>query len=319
MKAKKGQILILVLILMAVGLIVMAPLLHYMDTSYNIYQSKYNDTMAYYTIDAMMGNLFIDMYAGENIYMLNRSDSRYNPAGEWLNGYNISTSVNNSMPSPPPASGGEHPGFTYLDPGCSFGLNTLPYGQTYVFNVSLTEGDNVTVNWYFKDSQYVRFGRTPCNYYCIGNISITYRINGSIVTNATGSAVTTGNKMNGVNTAFQQQLNWTVPQGGSDIYSIKFKNLAQRGDGFSCGNVTRSMSQMFVKPTFSGIGDPLYTWVRTGDSTGYQYQDYTITSTASRHGTNVASVTACVRQTPGPSHWSEQQSLAVISWTITYY
>ena len=82
------------------------------------------------------------------------------------------------------------------------------------------------------------------------------------------------------------------------------------------------MSQMVVKPTFSGIGDPLYTWVRMGNSFGgqvYQYQDYTITSTARLGTTDILSVTACVRQTPGSLMWWEHQSLAVVSWIVTYY
>jgi hypothetical protein len=81
---------------------------------------------------------------------------------------------------------------------------------------------------------------------------------------------------------------------------------------------------MVVKPTFSGIGETNHTWVRVGNSYGgqvYQYQDYTITTTAKLASTNadILRIVACVRQTPGSLMWWEHQSLAVISWMITYY
>ena len=308
-KAKKGQILIFALISMAVGLIVIAPLLHYIDSSYNLYSNKLKGTMAYYTADAMLEKIFSDMYAGQDVYY--NSSSYTNQS--WLNGYSINTSINDSIASSPPGAAAD---WIYMDPGCGLGLNSLASGATYNFNVYLTEGTTVKANWYFKDAK-----AGNCNYYCIGNMSITYQ-NGSTVKYTNGSAVTTGTKMNGVNTAFQQNLSWTVPQGGSGNYFIQFKNNAVRGQGGSCGNVTRSMSDMLVAPTFSGIGDPTYTWVSIGNSSGgqvLQYQDYTITTTASLHNAKIASITVCVRQTPGPLIWWQHQSLAVVSWTVKYY
>lgn len=315
-KAKSGQILILVLIIMAIGLIVISPLLSYQSSSYKVYTKKLQDAAAYIAIDAMMAKIFSDMYAGENIYFLNKSDSdRYNPEGEWLNGYTISTSVNNSIAAPPPPSG--ETGWVYRDPGCSFGLDTLAYGATYSFELPLTGGTTVTVNWYFKDSK----ASSSCNYYCNGSMWITYE-NLSTVQYVNGSYVDTGDTGNGVSTAFQQQLTWTVPDGGSGNYIINFKNLATRKTGGSCtGTAYRSMSDMLVKPTFSGIGDPLYTWVSLGKVEGeqtYQYEDYTIITTASLRNTKMARITACVRQSPGPFIWNEPQSLAVASWIVTY-
>ena len=101
MKAKKGQILIFALISMAVGLIVIAPLLHYIDSSYNLYSNKLKGTMAYYTVDAMLEKIFSDMYAGQDVYY---NSSIYSPAGAWLNGYNINTSIKDSIAAPPPGA-----------------------------------------------------------------------------------------------------------------------------------------------------------------------------------------------------------------------
>jgi hypothetical protein len=326
-KAKKGQILVLVLMLMAVGLIIIAPLLGYLNTSYNIYASKLNDTMAYYTVDAMIGKIFSDMYAGNDSYIINRDEpGRYTnqSTGGWLNGYKIRTSINNSIKDPPPPPSGDSgaAGLIYWDPGCAFGLSTLAYNASYTYNMSLTAGTTITVNWYFNDAR----SKPACNYYCIGRMWIAYAANGSTVYGST-----TTDLSNGVSQPFQKQLIWTVPQNGSAIYSIKFQNLAKRGTTTSgCPNISRSMSDFSLvtippgRPTFSGIGETNHTWVSVGNSVGggvYQYQDYTITTTAKLASTNtdIVTVTACVRQTPGPSMWWEHQRLAVVSWTITYY
>ena len=292
----------------------MSPLLSYLNSSYNVYLSKLKDTTAYYTVDAMMEKIFSDMYAGENVYILNKSDIyRYNNQSGWLNGYKISTSINNSIAVPPPPPiGSEYADWIYMDPGCAFGLSTLAHDDTYPFKVYLTGGTTVTVNWYFNDA---KDGGT-CAYYCIGRMWIT----NSSTTVCGSSSI---DLSNGASVPFQQQLSWTVPQNGSGNYSINFQNRAWRKSGGGCSTTSdRSMSQMVVKPTFSGIGDPLYTWVRMGNSFGgqvYQYQDYTITSTARLGTTDILSVTACVRQTPGSLMWWEHQSLAVVSWIVTYY
>ena len=324
MKAKKGQILVLVLMLMAVGLIVMAPLLGYLNTSYNIYAGKLNDTMAYYTVDAMIGKIFSDMYAGNDSYIINRDEPlRYSPTGVWLNGYKISTSINNSIKDPPPPPSGDSgaTGWIYWDPGCAFGLSTLANnGIPYTFNMSLTAGTTITVNWYFNDTR----SKSSCNYYCIGRMWIT---------NSSGTVCGSSsvNLWSGISQPFQKQLSWTVPQNGSATHSIKFQNLAVRGTTASgCPNTSRSMSDFDAtsippgRPTFSGIGETNHTWISVGNSSGggvYQYQDYTITTTARLASTNtdIVTVTACVRQTPGPNIWKDQQSLAVVSWTVTYW
>ena len=187
------------------------------------------------------------------------------------------------------------------------------------------------MNWYFKDVK----ARASCHYWCIGRMWITYdgTPNSSTVQHANGSSVDTGYIMNGVDTAFQQQLTWLVPDGGSDDYIIHFQHKSTRGRNITaCTNEStgRSMSDMEdsggVAPTFNGAGeeDPNYlnyTWIRYGDAEGnqYQFQDYTVTVTASLNGIDILTVTACMRQTPGPQLWHYQQSLAVVSWIVTYH
>ena len=313
-KAKKGQILILVLILMAVGMIVMAPLFHYLNSSYDLGLSKITDTQAYYAVDAMIGKIFSDMYAGQDVYINNSAHPEYYSNASWLNGFQINTSIINSMQSPPPPSGSTaDAGWIYMDPGCDLGLNSLASGTAdqHLFNISLTGGTTVTAHWYFQDNK-----AGSCSYYDNGKMWITYP-NGSY-TNGSPAVLS-----NGVSKAFNQSLSWTVPQNGSAVYTIHFQNLAVRGSGSGCPNGSRNFydSGWVKKPTFSGIGDPTYTWVSIGNSSGgqvWQYQDYTITTTARRDNKDILKVTACVRQSPGPLVWWQQQNLAVVSWIVCY-
>jgi hypothetical protein len=275
-----------------------------------------------------MGKIFSDMYSGDNIYINNKDHYDYynnQSEGGWLNGFKISTSVNNSIaaPPPPPSGSSGEVSWMYQDPGCGFGLNSLAYDGIYIFNKSLTEGTTVTVNWYFTDTS-SNPTKPACTYSSKGRMWIENQ-------NVIPSVTVCGSKtvdLNIDNTPFQQQLSWTVPQNGSAIYSIGFQNRATRKTGTSCGTTTpRSMSDFSLttippgRPTFSGIGETNHTWVKIGNSSiggAMLYQDYTITTTARLRNTDILSITACVRQTPGPSLEFEHQSLAVVSWIVCY-
>jgi len=251
-KSKNGQVLILTLIIMAIGLIVISPLLSYLQSSQKMYTSKLIDSAGYLTADAMMSKIFSDMWAAENIYELNISESEnYNNQSEsgWLNGFSISTSIDNSINNSPPPSGTA--GWVYLDPAISFGLDTLENGDTHVYEAYLTENTSVTVNWYFKDAKRT----SSCNYYCNGSMWIS---DGSGTVCGSDSVVLT----NGSSTAFQQQLTWTVPSGGTGNYFFNFENLATRTYGSGCPSTEyRDMSDFDAEsvppgvPTFSGIGE----------------------------------------------------------------
>jgi hypothetical protein len=319
-KTKKGQILVLVLMLMAVGLIIMSPLLRYLDSSFNVYSNKWNEAMAYYTADAMIGKIFNDLYAAKDIYILNNADtSRYNneSATGWLNGFKINTSISKSIAfNPPPPN--QEAGWIYLDPACSFGLDTLAHDDTHYFPLYLNGGMNVTVNWYFMDQ---RSG--TCNYNCSGSMKITYE-NGSTVKDGNGSDVATGAISNGLSVAFDKQLSWDVPESGTGNYTIQFQNLAYRFTGSSCStNQSRDMEVMYEPPTYSGIGETGYTWVRLGDTIEgkvYQYEDYTITTiaTLAATDTDIVRLDVCVRQLPGPGYYWLPQELVVLTWQLTY-
>ena len=299
---------------MAIGLIVISPLLSYLNTSYRLFTREQLSAMGYLTADAMMEQIFSDMYAGGDIYILNISESdRYNQ-DSWLNGFDIRTTVEYSMvaPPPPPSEGEAYE--VYMDPAISFGLNTLAYNNTHDFELYLTENTSVTVNWYFNDAKV-----GSCNYYCNGSMWITNSSNTTVC--GSSSTVLT----NGSSTAFNRQLNYTAPQGGTGNYVIHFKNLATRKSGSGCNTTNyRAMSDFDAasdppgQPTFSGIGEDKYTWVHLfSQSASYGvYQDYTITCTASKNNKDTSSVIACVRQTPGPLLRHQQQTITVVSWIV---
>ena len=103
-KAKKGQALILALVVMGVGLIAIVPLLNYVDNTYTIYISASTHSSAYYAADAMMEKIMNDMLTGQNVSQLNTTyPTRYNNASAngWLNGYNVNTSINGTIAYPP--------------------------------------------------------------------------------------------------------------------------------------------------------------------------------------------------------------------------
>jgi hypothetical protein len=307
---------------MAVGLIVISPLLSYLHTSYNLYTNEILNATGYLTVDAMMEQIFSDMYAGEDIYILNKSESNPYNQDSWLNGFDIITVVNNSIAAPPPPPSGGEANEVYMDPGCGFELGSLEHDHTYFFELYLTENSTVTVNWYFKDEK----ASSSCNYYCNGSMWIEDSYY------ATVCGAEDEDLSNGFSTAFQQQLNYTVPVGGTGNYFIYFKNLATRKSGSGCSTTTeRDMSDFDAatdppgRPTFSGIGEDQYTWVHlvSGSESQGVYQDYTITTTARKEindvVSDVVSITACVRQTPGPLVRHHAQTLAVVSWIVEYH
>lgn len=326
-KSKKGQVLVFTLMLMAIGLIVITPLLHFLDSSYTAYKGILIDTDGYYTADAMMNTLIVDMASGQDV--LNQS-ALYNKSlsGGWLNGCNVSTSINSTMYSymVPDEETDE---WTYLDPGCGLGLGSLAHDANYSVKVYLTEGSNITVNWYFDDiADYTDcdplrvFHYSLWPYYCLGDIWIAYE-NGSPV-----GGLGTYNSTSGLpNKPLNLSAGWSVPINGSGNYSVIFRNRSWRylmecfgGQG---AVQDRSTGAVNSPPAFGGTGDLSYTWIKVGEIVGgsrvVRYRDYTITTTATRAGDKVASVTAVLRQAPGPLNWWPPQDVEIVSWQVSYY
>ena len=331
MKAKKGQILVFVLALMAIGLIMISPLLHYLGTSLNVYLRNLEENNAYYVADALMEEIIRDLYRGDDVY-----NSCLNGAyDDWSNesiveskleigGFTVDLTINDSVTVPMPP--GEEVDYVYLDPGVEFGLASLAHGAEYDFEVYLTGGIDIQTHWVFGD-----FGemgnQVPCGWFDLGRKTCAYWPHGQIWIEKDGEGVVAG-PINGTATsaAATAHLNYSVPDGEGGDYTITFKNdLSKRWSDinwWSCGCEDEVYCAVSTE-AFSGAGESDHTWIKLGKDDGEGhislYRDYTITATAIKGGEDILSITACIRQTPGPITWWLDQKINITSWQIEYY
>lgn len=325
MKPKKGQILIIVLMIMAIGLIVISPLLHYVDTSYNIYLRNLKATNAYYATDAMMEYIINDIFSGIDVYNQNIS-TPYNQLNYLNSGFDINVTISNTvaLPLPPPKAYDEP---VVLDPGIPFGLGTLAAGATHDYNIYLLGNTSVEVNWPFNDGpKYGAWGffcYNECDYFTNGSISIYKCTDNS--SNCSTRVLQYG-PITGQNTSAQLQLNtkWNVSAGQSGWYTIRFKNQSWRMNQvafWGCACSGNEPSSVTSRP-FSGANESNYTWVKIGKQVGgefYLYQDYTVKATAEQNNKSIVSITAYVRHSPGPLAWWKTQTVEIPTWQVTYY
>ncbi|MFA5054661.1 MAG: hypothetical protein WC562_00600 [Dehalococcoidia bacterium] len=323
LKAKKGQVFILVLMVMAIGLIVISPLLDYLSSSYRTYTKDLIKTNAYYAADAMMEYIIHDIQRGVNVYELNASTS-YSQDDYLDSGMDVTVTINDSMPQPlAPPEGGS--GWTYLDPGIlicpeascdsTLLLSSLGYGKTHDFPLYLVEEADIEVNWTMDDEgRWFLFCGT-CSYYLGASMWMNYP-NGSKIAETEVSGSST-------NAPLTLNFDWTVPEGGTGDYTVQFKNTGchrqSQCSWFSCdGNENRPSYSASV----SGTGDTSYTWVKIGmekDGVVYTYQDYSVTATASKNGEDLVSITAYIRHSPGSMVYWLEQTVEIAGWQVTYH
>jgi len=160
-KAKKGQILIITLLVMAIGLIIISPVLQYLDSSITQYLHDVVRTNAYYAADAMMQDILADIHSGIDVYNQNVSVP-YSQSDFLYSGYNVNVSINYATLQGMPAPQGSGD-WLYLDPGvkictdtttCNTSqlLGSLSVGATHNFSVYLVGGNVIKVNWTIDES-----------------------------------------------------------------------------------------------------------------------------------------------------------------------
>jgi hypothetical protein len=325
----KGQILVLTLIVMAIGLIVISPMLSYLDTSSSQYAHGLVRTLAFYNADTMMTNLVNDVYSGINIYDQNISSPYSHPGGYLGSDYEVRVSINNSIITSL-AAPTQADDWIYMDPGISTCntsscdasklLNALAYGATHDYLISLVAGSKVQVNW-TADGEGVCYSSwligcwySTCSYHVGGEMWMVYP-NGSTIP---------GTTVNGTTTSAANTLHLNYSVGTSGNYTIKFKNTnSYRKSGQDIfGGCSGNETQPSYSAAFSGTNDPDFTWVAVGkemDGVVYTYQDYTITVTARKGNSDIVAVTAYIRHNPGPMAWWKDQVVQIPSWQITYY
>ena len=333
MKAKRGQVLILALLALAAGMIVIAPLLYFLDSSSTQYLHESTRTIAYYTTDDVMENILSDIYSGVDVYNQNLN-APYSQSNYLNSGYDVNVSINYATTQSLPAPTGTGD-WIYLDPGVTtcntsscdptFLLGSLALGNTHSYSLYLAGGNQVQVNWAINESLppfvgwcLLWFGTCPaCPYNCGGSVWMVDP-NGSEIsgTRVSGNSSTATLTLN---------LSWSVPAGTSGNYTIYFQNTNTyrylTNNPCFC---TCTTNQTVAYTAFSGTGETDHTWVAVGKPVGgqvYSYQDYVITANTTRTGTSqkILSISAVVRGSPGPLAWWQEQTVEIPSWQIKYY
>jgi len=317
MKSRKGQILILVMMVMAIGLIVISPLLHYVDTSSSIYLSHLIDTNGYYAADGMMEYIINDLFSGVDVY--NKNIATPHEQLHLSPGYDVTVTISDkvALPGPPPKAYDKP---LVLDPGIPFGLGTLAAGATHDFNVYLIGNTSIEVNWPFDAGPGYSgsgfFCSKTCAYYTNGSISIYKCTDNS--SNCSTRVLLYG-PITGQQTSSQLKLNikWNVSAGQSGWYTIRFKNQSWRLNQVAfigCGCSGNEPYRVISRP-FSGANESDYTWFKTSE----HYQDYIITATAKQNNKSIVSITAYIRRYPSLTGYWMEQTVEIPSWQVTYY
>jgi len=137
-RGKKGQLLILVMGVMGIGLLVIAPLLAYVDLSLRLSMSQHSRTSAYYAAETGVELVIGDLYMGQDVL----TGSYFGTA----NGYDYDVTVSVPLGNDTYVEAGE----AYFDPGVSLAMRPMddnPPGDTHEYPFVVLKGKDVEVNW----------------------------------------------------------------------------------------------------------------------------------------------------------------------------
>jgi hypothetical protein len=140
MNSERGQALIWVVLIMALGSLVITGLLSYVSASLRADKFARERTGARYTAEAGAEAVLLDLLGG-----VDALSPGYTVPSVSLNGYSaaISISAPDSQPSPPAR-------YWYFDPGAGTGLSPLAGGAHWQFQVNnIRAGSDIQVNWVF--------------------------------------------------------------------------------------------------------------------------------------------------------------------------
>jgi len=285
---EKGQILVWVLVVMIFGSIVIGPLLAYASTSLMLTSNTGDNIDAYYAAEAGVDWAIIELVQAreEGPEADQGAGAYYTPSDPppTVGAYNATITIVEASDAPAPIE----TLYAYLDPfdedhGADFtngNLTALAPGGYGLFQVYVPGSEDIRVNWAFtfEGSYIVQLLLYKGQY-------DTWPV-GPFVEDELG---------NGSESPAALNLVYSVTEPG--WYTVVFYNVP--------GSATIN-SKIYVG------GNPECTWVRVQG-----YQDYIITSSAKDAVGNVrATVTAYVRQTPGPSKYWLSQQISVFSWQI---
>lgn len=237
MRARKerGQILVLVLVVMVFGVLVVTPLLAYVDISLRLYHSTHHRTAAYYAADAGVERVIGDLYQRENILA-----PGYNvTSNEPIEGYTFNATADLPEGEAPPPPETE----VYLDPGGCFGMRPIVADGEWNYSIVLPAGQSLKVNW----AAYVR--DEAGTEHCQGEIQL-WKDDTPITSSLYSGDQEDGDEGRAV------AITWDIPGWfitTAGVYKIIFKNNS------SVTNIGDTSADVYAK-CFAGQGDDDHTF-----------------------------------------------------------
>ena len=251
-KGKRGQLLILVIGVMAVGMFVIAPLLAYVDLSLRLSLSSHSKTSAFYAAEAGIEMAIGDLYMGHDIF----DNQPYNGT---MNGYDFSTTV-----GVPPMANITAPqdSEAYFDPGTSLAMRPMDANGDHEYPFVVLKGKDVMINWASFTSTADKYPHDDIPG-TIERMDTTITLYDSDSHEVASSRTTADEQYAGnegrlvANTLF---VPGELIEGGA--YTVKFENDASRD-----GSDTRACSHYFAR-------DADQLWVFNGSITGDYCDDF---------------------------------------------
>jgi hypothetical protein len=158
-RGRSGQLLILVLGVMGLGLLVVAPLLAYLDTSFKINMHYQIKTESYLAAEAGIERVIGDLYMGTDI-RLPTYETMVNQAPAVLSDlyFEINVTEPTTLGVAPLAVESD------LDPGSCLGMRPIDAGDVWDYDFFLSHGEDIKVSWPYYT------GDSACNPYKTSNI-----------------------------------------------------------------------------------------------------------------------------------------------------
>ncbi len=139
-RGQQGQVLLLVLVVVALGSLIIPSFLIYTSTMVRVRNADTTQVVARYAADAGITDVVSDLVQGTDV--LAEGYSIPNPT---VNGYPVTVVISTPSPGTQPAAT-----YQYFDPGASYGLKSLNNQTKYYLTVdNVIAGSRVRVNWAF--------------------------------------------------------------------------------------------------------------------------------------------------------------------------
>jgi len=236
-RKERGQILILVLVVMVFGVLVVTPLLAYVDISLRLFHRSEHRAAAYYAADAGVERVIGDLFQSKNIL----AEGYYVTSNGPIKGYtfNATASLPQGEAPPPPETE------VYLDPGGCFGMRPIAADGAWNYTIVLPQGQSLKVNWaaFVPDGTGTEHCQGEIQLWRLAdyNLIISSGYSGDLEDGDEGRAVAITLDIPG----------WYITEQGH--YNITYKNNSYRSNGVN------TSADIWAK-CFAGAGDDDHTF-----------------------------------------------------------